>query len=256
MIEQIDHPLWHKANSALRQFIVRGGLSAFTKHITINEFPKSGGTWLGEMLAASMNLPFPRNRMPHFNGCIMHGHYLRRHNLQHPVLVFRDGRDVMVSMYHHYLFPNELGNGLAVKRTLRFFSDCDVQDMSSNLPRFMELAFLNRIGPGFSWPDFVESWSSKGYTQVRYEDLRQRPESELTRLCVELGGVHPDPEKINEIVARFSFESQSGRKPGEEQRGSFMRKGLVGDWRNHFSPEAHSIFEHFAGEALVELGYQ
>jgi hypothetical protein len=49
---------------------------------------------------------------------------------------------------------------------------------------------------------------------------------------------------------------QSGRKPGEVKINSFLRKGVVGDWQNHFSQEACEIFNHFAGNELIILGYE
>ena len=58
------------------------------------------------------------------------------------------------------------------------------------------------------------------------------------------------------IAKKFSFEQQSGRKPGQESKTNFMRKGIIGDWRNQFSPEACKVFNHFAGNELVLLGYE
>jgi hypothetical protein len=48
----------------------------------------------------------------------------------------------------------------------------------------------------------------------------------------------------------------AGRKRGEEDQFSFLRKGIVGDWRNHFSAEAAVVFDAHAGSALIELGYE
>ncbi|MGH6933448.1 MAG: sulfotransferase domain-containing protein, partial [Dongiaceae bacterium] len=53
-----------------------------------------------------------------------------------------------------------------------------------------------------------------------------------------------------------SFERLSGgRKPGEEKPQAFMRKGAVGDWRNHFDDRARDIFERSAGPLLRRMGY-
>src|SRR3712207_8037395 len=35
-----------------------------------------------------------------------------------------------------------------------------------------------------------------------------------------------------------------------------LRKGVVGDWRNQFSPEAREVFNRYAGEELILLGYE
>ena len=35
-----------------------------------------------------------------------------------------------------------------------------------------------------------------------------------------------------------------------------MRKGIVGDWKNYFNKEAREIFNHYAGDQLIKLGYE
>ena len=46
------------------------------------------------------------------------------------------------------------------------------------------------------------------------------------------------------------------RNPGEENKHSFLRKGVAGDWKNHFSKEARQVFNKFAGRELIKLGYE
>ena len=58
------------------------------------------------------------------------------------------------------------------------------------------------------------------------------------------------------IADEFSFERQAGRRAGEEDKRSFLRKGIVGDWRNYFTREAREVFAGFAGSELVLLGYE
>ena len=39
-----------------------------------------------------------------------------------------------------------------------------------------------------------------------------------------------------------------GRTQGEEASSSFYRKGIAGDWKNHFSEEDRRVFKEEAGE--------
>ena len=59
---------------------------------------------------------------------------------------------------------------------------------------------------------------------------------------------------------KHSFESKSGRKPGQEKKDSFLRKGVVGDWRNYFNEECVIAFknekERRWNRLLVEMGYE
>ena len=43
---------------------------------------------------------------------------------------------------------------------------------------------------------------------------------------------------------------------GEESTESFFRKGVAGDWRNHFTPELKALYKERVGDLLVELGYE
>jgi hypothetical protein len=222
----------------------------------VNEFPKSGGTWVGQMLGRALGVPFPRNRLPVLRPSIMHGHYLEPWGIKNVVVPWRDGRDVMVSWYHQQLIPHEW-NEKQVARSRKELPLKDYDDVYANLPAFIEYAFTRPHSPAFSWTDFVRRWlRHPGAVHVRYEDLRRETGEELRRVVYELAGARLHPERAAAIVEKFSFERQSGRRSGEEDKKSFLRKGVVGDWRNQFSPEARRAFDRYAGEELVLLGYE
>jgi hypothetical protein len=231
-------------------------LSGVLPLYVVNEFPKSGGTWVGQMLGRALGVPFPRNRFPALRPSIMHGHYLDPRGMRNVVVAWRDGRDVMVSWYHQQLVPHEW-NGRQVERSRRELPLADYGDVYANLPAFIEYAFTRPHSPPFSWTDFVRRWHGrKEAVHVRYEALRAEPAPQLRRIALELAGARLSLEEAAAIAEEFSFERQAGRRAGEEDKGSFLRKGVVGDWRNHFSPEARAIFDSYAGEALILLGYE
>jgi hypothetical protein len=239
------------------RFAMVHSLSGALPLYVVNEFPKSGGTWVGQMLGRALGVPFPRNRLPALRPAIMHGHYLRRGGLRNVVVCWRDGRDVMLSWYHQCLFPHDRRNDLQVERARRDLPFEDYDDVRGNLPRFIEWAFTRPRAPRFSWSDFVRRWyGSPDTTHVRYEDLRADTPGDLARVVRELTGRDLDAGAAGAIADEFSFERQAGRRPGEEDRGSFLRKGLVGDWRTYFRPEARATFDRFAGEELVRAGYE
>jgi len=41
-----------------------------------------------------------------------------------------------------------------------------------------------------------------------------------------------------------------------EDKKSFLRKGISGDWKTHFSLEAKQVFNYYAGDILIGLGYE
>lgn len=257
MIKQIDNILWFKLNAALRSFIVRGGCRIFTKHFIINEYPKSGGTWLSYMVSEALNIPFPKNKLPMFKSCVMHGHYLNPFNMKNVCVIWRDGRDIIISQYYHSLFINQKSlNRRLVHRTRRKFKVKDYNDIKTNLPIFIEKIFEKKISNNFNWTNFVDKWIGSNFLHIKYENLRLKTVDELIRVVNHLTQYELDKKKAQEIVDKYSFEKLSGRKPGEENINSFMRKGIVGDWKNYFSQESSEIFDYYAGTALIKLGYE
>lgn len=241
--------------------MVRFGLVHFLSGLfplyVVNEHPKSGGTWVAQMLGRALAVPFPRNRFPLFKSSMMHGHYLSPWGMKNVVVVWRDGRDVMVSWYHHCLFQNERGNTPLVDIVRKDLQFDDYENVRENLPQFIEYSFSRQRHPRFSWADFVRQWHGRSaVTYVRYEDLRQDTTRELQRIVLELTGIQLEYERAAEIAEEFSFSQQAGRQPGVENKRSFMRKGVVGDWHNHFGHEARKMFEELAGDELLLLGYE
>lgn len=248
------------------------GIPKRHSHMLVVEYPKSGGTWLGQIVAAMSGLPFPRNTMPNAEPSVYHGHYPAAENLvkfPHVFWLVRDPRDVMVSLYYHWVVGNdktkqyEPGNVPYHRANLGF---ADIQDVRANLPEFINYAFTHRpsrwkhftfMG---SWTSFNEGWYAmeqqhpKVVHRVHYEQLLADTASEAQRLSA-LIGKELALEECVKLVAPFSFSAQSGRKRGEVDSTSFLRKGIAGGWKEDFSPEALEVLEHHAGVCMKKLGY-
>ncbi|MCK4888495.1 MAG: sulfotransferase domain-containing protein, partial [Candidatus Aminicenantes bacterium] len=107
------------------------------------------------------------------------------------------------------------------------------------------------------WRNYELKHKNKGnIMRITYESLLNDTGKELARMVRWVTDEDIDLKRLGEVVEKFSFESQSGRKPAEEDKNSFLRKGISGDWKNKFSREAAEIFDHYAGEMLIEEGYE
>jgi hypothetical protein len=91
--------------------------------------------------------------------------------------------------------------------------------------------------------------------EFRYEQLHGDTAGTVRRVLEFLGADAGDPA-VQACVQAGSFRRLSGgRQRGQEDRGSHFRKGVVGDWREHFDAESLELFDAGAGELLRELGY-
>lgn len=62
-------------------------------------------------------------------------------------------------------------------------------------------------------------------------------------------------EVIADIVEKRTFEKLTGRKKGQENRNTHLRKGVPGDWANHFTPTHTRAFKDRYNDLLLKLGY-
>ena len=231
--------------------------------VYVCEFPKSGGSWV-TALATDLLRESGRTRP-----AVMHVHWRQRPLYRPAVYVLRDGRDVVVSLYFHHV-RHLLGRTIWTRRVHRFFSNVlgagyDPNDARCNLPRFIESLYRRPFGgllrPGqdssfLPWPDHVGDWlHAPGVLVVRYEALHEAPARELGRIQEQIGTSLEAPG-LEAVIERNSFARKAGRQPGAEDRTSFLRKGVVGDWRTWFTADAGRAFLDFGGPALQELGYE
>jgi len=227
--------------------------------ILVTEFPKSGGTWFCQLIGESCQIPFPRNQAPPFQQCVMHGHHLYRKQFGPTIAIVRDGRDVMVSAYHHFMIGVDIIPPRVVNRFRSRLLMDDYYDVKGNLPAFIEFMF-EEFSKGiwhFSWSEFVSSVVDQpNVCLIKYEDMLRAPVDQLEAAIRFLEWPVPDRYRLQEAVDKFSFKNQSKRDPGQESKTSFLRKGIAGDWKNVFSSEARDVFKRYGAYELIKAGYE
>jgi len=126
----------------------------------------------------------------------------------------------------------------------------------------------------FHWPslrDLLDSFLAVAHNEhmrfIRFEDIHADPKTAYRDALQWLGWL-PDPfaeldeESLEKSIYLGSFQHQTGgkRRRGEEQRervlGQSCRKGVVGDWKNHWSKRLNDRYLEIAGDSLAVLGYQ
>jgi hypothetical protein len=153
------------------------------------------------------------------------------------IAIARDPRDVLTSAWHFFHKP-AVGEDEAAAKTA-----------------FIRLA-LPSLGQGArAMIECGERYPAHSMT-VTYEALRQAPEPIVANLFRFLG-VSDAPEIVADCIERTSFAAQTGGRPsGVEQKGSFFRKGVVGDWKSTLTPEMNAIVIRELGWMFPHFGWQ
>ncbi len=230
----------------------------------VTEYPKSGGTWLAKMLADYLDVSFPqRSVFPIGCTSVIHNHWKYSPHLNNVVCQIRDGRDMVVSSYFGCLRLLESDQDGSAKKYLKrrfapFGSQADdLHNLRVYLPKYIESWVNNPTGTRYSWSTHIEQWYGKENVILsRYEELLYDGANVLSAIISKLQKTDVDKDKVQEIIERYSFEKVSGRIPGEENRSSFLRKGIAGDWNNYFTKEAGETFQRYCGSTLIKLGYE
>lgn len=152
--------------------------------------------------------------------------------------IIRDGRDCAISAWFH--------------------------NKRINAPQFTEK--FPTIGPFLRyfagvWVDAMQKGENfatatpENCLSVRYEDLIAEPIATLDRVIGFLGGAR-DPSLLEACHSEAGFEKLSGGRPrGREDRNSFFRQGMSGNWRSHFDALSELEFRTMAEPWLSRLGY-
>ncbi|KAG8182716.1 hypothetical protein JTE90_026169 [Oedothorax gibbosus] len=165
------------------------------------------------------------------------------------VYVMRNPKDTAVSYYHHHKMSTFLGNS------------------TSSFDRFLQHFMAGHVVYG-SWFDHVlPYWQfCKGHPNnvffMTYEELKLDLRGMVLRLCDFLERPLSD-EAVDAVVRHCTFESMKTNKMvNREQlpiadlfdmtKSKFMRKGIIGDWKNHFTPEQSSAFDDLCAARLAD----
>jgi len=224
-------------------------------------YPKSGTTWMSQVVADYLQLPFPRfSFLPVSCPAVVHGHQGVWDSYPRSVYSLRDARDTMCSLYFMYARHIPEGDHPQLSRRQRRMCPRLVNKahIRENLPCFIETQMKRPEMTPYNWADHVRTYlesKNEKLALLRYEMLLSNGRDELAQAMEKITGEPSDMERIDATLDKYSFAKQAGRKPGQEDRSNSLRKGQAGDWINHFSREAAEILDHYCGEVMIEIGH-
>jgi hypothetical protein len=197
--------------------------------------------------------------------------------------VVRDPRDIVVSAYFSHL-NTHVTEGWSELVEFRE----RLKSVSKDEGLILEMDF--RKGSFKNMYDW--DYSCHHIKELKMEDLIQHPQEKFVEVFRHLGLIkHPSAlaaiaQRVREAVSGFekrllkpvpkepppntvseeelakiiqanAFSAKAGgRKPGEEDLSSHYRKGIAGDWKNHFTQQHIDYFKANYGDLLLKLGYE
>jgi hypothetical protein len=179
--------------------------------------------------------------------------------------IIRDGRDQAVStIFHTWRQAKDRGGFFPLSPEGCQRRDAYYEDRESFGPgkqSIFDEASLRALA--VNWRESVTNAMETGpllfsdrYFELKYEELLNNPETFFAEIITFLGA-NSDEKLVAEIVEENSFENRSGNRTlGIEDPLSFLRKGIAGDWANHFTERDKRIYKDEAGELLIRLGYE
>jgi len=154
--------------------------------------------------------------------------------------ITRDGRDVCVSGWFH----NQRKPGP------------DFNKRFPDLNTYIQYTVKQHWTPYIQHAQHFGQQHPQRYHELRYEDLHNDPAGQTKKLLNFLGIDDSDPY-TDACLAAGSFKNLTqGRTRGEEDKSSFFRKGVIGDWQNHFDQSNIATYNLAAGELPTKLGYK
>jgi hypothetical protein len=148
------------------------------------------------------------------------------------IYIARNPKDVAVSYYYH----------VASLKQLDFDRDWDC---------FYELFMKDEVPFGSWFNHTLDWWLHKNENNIlfmKYEDMKIDLKASVKRIAYFMG-YQLDDHKIEQIYEQCTFEAMKSNPLADpdhvvyhlekmkEDSTPFLRKGIIGDWRNHFTNE-------------------
>jgi hypothetical protein len=175
--------------------------------------------------------------------------------------VIRDPRDIAVSSYfsHRYSHPTDDWPALAKHRV-------NLEKAGKSEGLFLDMGFIKQgvLKHLLKW-----DYHLPNVMEVKMEELTQKPLEkfreifdylEILKKKIPGFGSHGMILSFNDLEKiihekRFSALS-AGRKKGEEDVKNHFRKGIPGDWINHFNDDHKQYFKENHNDLLIKLDYE
>lgn len=165
----------------------------------------------------------------------------------HLIYVYRNGLDVMVSLYEYMKKFDE--NVLNSEFNDFIFTNNNFDETKQNYNRFE------------FWKEHIKSWQNSVYKNIywiKYEDYIKNYENSLTDVSKALN-IRKNEKlvdiRLQNISHKTVFNKIVNRLKGIQKTSVSARKGRIGDYKSYFSDESLKAFQDENKTFMKEIGY-
>nr|XP_060609198.1 amine sulfotransferase-like [Anolis sagrei ordinatus]XP_060609199.1 amine sulfotransferase-like [Anolis sagrei ordinatus]XP_060609200.1 amine sulfotransferase-like [Anolis sagrei ordinatus] len=165
------------------------------------------------------------------------------------IYVARNPKDVLVSYYHFSKFSQKME---------------EVEDFEVIMERFLAGKVLGNL-----WVDHVEGWSAQmdntNILFLMFEEMKKDLRSAILKICNFLGKRLTE-EEIDDVVDKASFGKMSADRRTnyttlssdtlDFNKGRFLRKGTIGDWKNTMTVAQNERFDSVFKKRMEKLPFK
>lgn len=164
--------------------------------------------------------------------------------------IVRDPRDLVVSWY------------FSMKKTHKLLGR--VEDWRRELNRLSKteglLYSIRTMDQESEIFQTMRSWSDTASRDpnvlvISYEELTGPESRDSFRRLFDHCDIRLPSGHLERLLSDHSFARKTGRRPGQEDTGSQMRKGVSGDWTNHLDGQMLADLDTVAGDLVERFGH-
>jgi sulfotransferase family protein len=163
------------------------------------------------------------------------------------ILCLRDPKDVLVSQYFSWKKTHENNSQIILKARAKL-NELSQKRGQRYLVQKRLVPYCRAAG---TWLPQIKAGR---VILLKYEDLLSDFAGAMGP-ALAAAGFPLDAAGLAELEAKYSFSSVTRRAPGTEDTSNHYRKGIAGDWQNHFDARLSVLFDDRYGPLCDALGY-
>ncbi|XP_072135457.1 amine sulfotransferase [Mobula birostris] len=236
--------------------------------VFIVTYPKSGTIWMQQIVSLIYadgdisaiqykpaidrvpwievpNSKFPERPSPRLNTTHLPYHLIPKGLKEKKgkvIYVARNPKDTLVSSYYFH----------------NYFALCEApKDFTDFFEKFLDGRVI------FScWFDHIKDWyvhkDEFNFLLITYEELKKDLRATVQKIC-NFVGRQLDDEQLENVIKYSSFNLMKTNPMAnyegipKKQMGTFLRKGVIGDWKNHFTVAQSEMFDKVFQERMKDL---